>query len=377
MKRSIILIFLFLQVFVYAQTNNYLIKGKVGNYNAPAIIYLNHIQSGIKIKDSVLLKNGEFEFTGSVQDPIKATLEFYNNGRQAVSKTNPAEYLPFYLEPGTIKITTMDSLKFAVFSNAKVNEANEKMKTALKPFDVKLAEYRKFAQSATPEQQKTEEFRAQMKKLYDELMDTQKAILSKFIKENPDSWMSLDAVNTLGGSQPKLDVVEPLFNSLTDNIKNTVTGKKYAALIETLKKVAIGAMAPDFTQNDPDGKPVKLSDFRGKYLLLDFWASWCGPCRGENPNVVKAYNQYKDKNFTILSVSLDNENGKEAWLKAIATDNMTWNHVSDLKYWYNAVAVQYGIHSIPDNFLIGPDGKILARGLRGDALAQKLSELLK
>ena len=377
MKRSVIFIFLLLQVFVYAQTNSYTIKGKLGKYNAPAIIYLNHMQSGVNQKDSVLLKNGEFEFTGSVQDPVKASLVFYNSGRQGISKSNPAEFLQFYLEQGTIKITATDSLKFAVFTNAKVNEANEKLKIAMKPYDAKLAVYRKFAQSATPEQQKDEEFRAQMKRLYDALMSTQKEILTKFIGENPDSWVSLDAVNTLGGSQPKLEVVEPLFNSLTVNVKNTAYGKKYAALIEALKKVAIGQLAPDFTQNDPDGKPVKLSDFRGKYLLLDFWASWCGPCRAENPNVVKAYNQYKDKNFTILSVSLDRPGAKDAWLKAIADDKMTWNHVSDMNYWNNAAAVQYGIHAIPDNFLIGPDGKIIARGLRGDALAQKLSELLK
>jgi thiol-disulfide isomerase/thioredoxin len=135
--------------------------------------------------------------------------------------------------------------------------------------------------------------------------------------------------------------------------------------------------APDFTQTDPDGKPVKLSDFRGKYLLLDFWASWCGPCRAENPNVVKAYNQYKDKNFTILSVSLDKEDAREAWLAAIKKDGMPWNHVSDLKYWKNEASVLYTIQAIPDNFLLSPEGKIIARGLRGEALAAKLAELLK
>ena len=151
--------------------------------------------------------------------------------------------------------------------------------------------------------------------------------------------------------------------------------KKLKDIIDRLKSTAIGSQAPDFTATDINGKEVKLSSFKGKYLLLDFWASWCSPCRQENPNVVKAYAQFKDKNFTVLSFSLDES--KEAWQQAVASDKLTWTQVSDLKGWSSSIANQYGLQSIPSNFLVDPDGKIIAKDLRGDDLIQALSVTLK
>jgi peroxiredoxin len=167
-----------------------------------------------------------------------------------------------------------------------------------------------------------------------------------------------------------------ILNKLSPEAKNNgiVTAMEYDFNIDNI--AGVGKMAPDFTQVDTSNKQVSLKDFRGKYVLLDFWASWCGPCRAENPDVVKAYKSYQAKGFTVISVSLDRPGKQDDWMNAIHHDHLTWTNVSDLKFWGNLVAKLYGINEIPSNFLIGPDGKILAKNLHGDELDKTLAKIL-
>ncbi|NML38677.1 TlpA family protein disulfide reductase [Chitinophaga sp. G-6-1-13] len=196
----------------------------------------------------------------------------------------------------------------------------------------------------------------------------------QYIAAHPESPVSVDLIADMAVIG-EYDPLEKLYRQLAPAAQQTAAGSRLAKRLEVLKRSAIGQPMIDFTQADVNGKPVRLSDFKGKYVLLDFWASWCGPCRAENPNVLKAYNTFKDKNFTVVGVSLDDKADK--WKKAIGEDKMPWMQVSDLKGFRNEVAQQYGIQAIPCSFLIDPQGIIIAKDLRGAVLHTKLAATLK
>lgn len=204
------------------------------------------------------------------------------------------------------------------------------------------------------------------------------AVLAALNRVNPQTDLPLfqQVKDSLLTSIPNSEYFTSFRDQVDRMAQQALAAKQQEEMQAQLDKlIPVGSEAPDFTQNTPEGKPFKLSSLRGKVVLVDFWASWCRPCRMENPNVVKAYKQYRSKGFDVLGVSLDKT--KEAWTNAIKQDGLTWHHVSDLAYWNNAVAQQYGVSSIPFSVLVGRDGKVLAKNLRGPALEAKLAEVLK
>jgi peroxiredoxin len=328
-----------------------------------AMVYLQKMDStGWITNDSAVVKNGKFEFKGKVGSPDRWNIKI--KGKEMM--------FPFFIENSDIRLIIHAD------STGVIDVTGSSNQDLYKKYIVKNDSIQKLINNMDAVYAKADSIKdtATLKKLdeqYNGYDHGMKKLIVEFTRNNPASavgpWLIMR--NSYRFDFPELDSLSHVFDS---TLYHSFFYNAVMKRVEVLKKVQIGQPAIDFSMNDTTGKPVSLSSLKGEILLVDFWASWCGPCRAENPNVVKAYAGYHKKGFDVLGVSFDRK--KDKWEKAIKDDKLTWNHVSDLQYWGNAAGKLYGISSIPANVLLDKDQKIIGRNLRGDALIAKLTEVL-
>lgn len=342
-------------------SNEYSISGKIEGKFAGNVYLQKNKDGQFLILDTAVVENGRFKFKGTMDYP-----DIYYIG------IDEGRFVSFFNEPSDIKI------KFHIDSitspEIKGSDSDKEYRDYLKSLDkhksAQIGIYSRYNEAARNNDT------AQLRTLGVEMnqLDAQhKESILGFIKTNPSSFVS-PYIAMRHSYELDLDELRQLNDLMTPKVKESAFAKMLSDRIKVLENVEVGKQAPDFTMNDTEGRPVKLSDLRGKVLLVDFWASWCGPCRKENPNIVKAYNRFSSKGFDILGVSLDRDANN--WLAAIKEDKLTWTHVSDLQYWNNAASKLYGVMSIPSNVLLDANGVIIARNLTGEDLIKKLEEVM-
>ena len=359
-------------LFGFSQSNEFTVKGKLEGLDAPSKIYL--VDPWLKTAiDSAIVNNGEFELRGIVREPDLRVL-YLNKNNSGFSKTL-RDAVSLYLEAGTIKVTNAKAqLAGSKVSGTFNNDASitylQMLSRVVQKDDEKISALKK---ATSADQRLQQPFLTELAVLEKQKIDTLLKYASVFIRENPNALISVRSLSELSDF---LDypAVNALFNGFTRSVRESSEGKLFAEKLALQKRVRLGSVAPDLTLPDTAGMPVKLSSFRGKYLLVDVWASWCGPCRQENPNHVRTYQKFKNKNFTVIGVSLDED--RKSWINAIRKDGLPWTQVSDLKGWVGEIVSIYGLGSLPQNYLLDPNGVIIGKNLQGKDLQDKLTEVL-
>jgi peroxiredoxin len=371
--KILFLLFCFSFSVVFAQKQKFEIKGTIDQKLQGKKLYFTRIKMyGTPKPESVpvTVANGSFLIKGEIEEPEQAFLSFTQEAKADTTA------LSFLIDKGNINVVIADRLSSAQVTGSKADKDFKAYLSKTAPNTQEFNEFYELMKRKAMNGGNRDSLQLVFQNAYEIYKKETHNIRLDFIRKNPNTFMSLLLLPEIAEYSQNYKLIDSIYNLLGSDIKKMPSAKIISDKFQRERTLSIGAVAPEFSQANVDGRQVRLSEFRGKYVLLDFWASWCGPCRQENPNVVKVYNQFKDKNFTVLGISLDRPGAKSAWLKAIEDDKLTWTHVSDLNFWKNEVAVMYNVTGIPQNFLLDPEGKIVAKNLRGEQLEAALDQIL-
>ncbi|MEI6820612.1 MAG: TlpA disulfide reductase family protein [Bacteroidota bacterium] len=365
-KNALILLAILFSLNVFSQKNNsgFKIKCNFTNLKSEIVKLIVKNDNDLITVDSANSVDGVFSFKGNVKMPRMINIVFADNKSS----------FHFFVENKDITITG-DFLKLdkVTITGSKTQSEYEQFMSELSGYDNIFNEAKsKFQEAQSKNDQSLilhydsiikQTRDKELKALHDVAFNKNKSVITPYI------------VFSIMMGHVEITMLDSIAKNFDKSLENDEFVKRIKEKLVLLHSTEVGSVAPEIEMADTNGVPFKLSSLRGKVILIDFWASWCRPCRGENPNVVAAYNAYKDKGFDILGVSLDQN--KDSWLKAIKDDKLTWHHVSDLKYWNNAAAKLYGVNSIPHSVLLDKRGVIIATDLRGEALLKKLDEIIR
>lgn len=341
---------------ITVRAQNTEVSGQIKGLSQPSVKII-YTADGVFKTDSATASGDNFTWKGNLDEPQLLSIIIGQNNYS------------FFAEPGHMQLTGVkgSSQSLKVTGSSMQNDAE-----AFAAFIKDLTDQQDLLY--TGYNNASAEDKALVNKKSKELGIQRGKRTAQFITDHPKSFFSIYLISGRASFGTDYKEVKSLYDKLDASVKRTVSGKRLAVKLDQLKSSRIGTQIADFTQPDTSGKPVKISSFKGQYVLVDFWASWCAPCRAENPNILKVYTEYKDKGFTVVGISLDNKAAN--WKKAIRDDKMPWTELSDLKGWKNDLSASFGINSIPSNLLIDPSGKIIARDLRGPMLENKLKQIL-